>query len=497
MTKSNHHSVLISFENVTLRIRDRHILPATDWQILNGRNWIVIGANGSGKTTLLRAITGHIPVVAGKIHRHHPKAQAAAIGYVSFEQQHQLIAREQSRDAARYFSGIFNDYLTAGDLISSAAGDQATADGTIAEILAALDINHLMDRPVQSLSNGECRKVLIGRAVLKSRGMLVLDEPFEGLDTGSRQTLVDAIGRLIDQGIQFILATHRSDYILPQFSDVLGLKSGLIFCQGAREKILSEHQLETIYDRTAENANLKRQAKSDYSRPKTPQPQPIIQFCDVTVQYGHHTVFKNLNWIVNQGENWAVTGPNGSGKTTLLQMITGDHPQAYANEIYLFGHRRGSGESIWDIKQRLGMVSSEFQLVYRKPIRAYDVVLSGFFDSVGVYRSASQHQHQNTQQWIERLALTALQNQRFDLLSYGERRLVLLARAMVKTPELLVLDEPCQGMDPGNRRHVRACIDTIVTQVATQVLYVSHFADEMPECITHRFDLTEHSAEPQ
>ena len=186
-----------------------------------------------------------------------------------------------------------------------------------------------------------------------------------------------------------------------------------------------------------------------------------------------------------------MTGPNGSGKTTLLQMISGDHPLAYANEIYLFGRRRGSGESIWEIKQRLGMVSSEFQLGYRKPIRAYDVVISGFFDSIGLYRCASQDQHQAAHEWIERLDLTALQDQRFDLLSYGERRLILLARAMVKAPELLVLDEPCQGLDPSNRRLIRACIDAIVAQVATQVLYVSHFSDEMPGCITHHFDLPE------
>ena len=292
MTKSKYHSDLISFENVTLRIRDRHILPATDWQILNGQNWIVIGANGSGKTTLLRAITGHIPVVAGKIHRHHPKAQPVAIGYVSFEQQHRLIAREQSRDAARYFSGVFNDHLTARDLISSATRDQAAEQGTIAEILAALDINHMMDRPVRSLSNGECRKVLIGRAVLRSKGVLALDEPFEGLDTESRRTLVQAIGTLIDHGVQIVMATHRSDYMLPQFSHVLGLKSGRIYCQGPRETIVSEHQLETLYDRTAEHTSPKLQEKSNYGRPVATEPRPIIQLCDVTVQYGPQIVFK-------------------------------------------------------------------------------------------------------------------------------------------------------------------------------------------------------------
>jgi molybdate transport system ATP-binding protein len=214
---------------------------------------------------------------------------------------------------------------------------------------------------------------------------------------------------------------------------------------------------------------------------------------NVTVQYGSQTVFKGLNWMVAKDENWAVTGPNGSGKTTLLQLITGDQPQAYANEIYLFGRRRGSGESIWEIKQRLGLVSSEFQIGYRKPLRAFDVVLSGFFDSVGLYRHASTLQRHVTRQWITYLGLRHLQDLRFDLLSYGERRMLLLARAMVKAPELLVLDEPCQGLDPANRRIILACIDTIAAQATTQILYVTHFSEELPTCITHHLDLTKFS----
>ena len=223
----------------------------------------------------------------------------------------------------------------------------------------------------------------------------------------------------------------------------------------------------------------------------TPNPNTVvIEVKKAGVHYQGLSVFKSLDWTVKRGENWSITGPNGSGKSTLLQMVTGDHPQAYANEIYLFGRKRGSGESIWEIKQRLGMVSSEFQVNYRKPISAFEVVLSGFFDSVGLYRRADAEQKKIAQTWLDRLELGPLQEKRFDLLSFGERRMILLARAVVKSPEILVLDEPCQGLDPANRNRIIALMDVIGRQSHTQILYVSHHLEEMPDCITHHLDLT-------
>ena len=156
-----------------------------------------------------------------------------------------------------------------------------------------------------------------------------------------------------------------------------------------------------------------------------------------------------------------ILGPNGSGKTTLLNLITADNPQAYANRIYLFGRRRGSGESIWDIKQRIGIVSSEFQIRYRKPITAFEVVLSGFFDSVGLYRHASAGQKQMAEQWMAVLGIAHKSDKIFNQLSYGEQRMVLLARAMVKMPLMLILDEPCQGLDRTNRHRILEAIDII------------------------------------
>ncbi len=196
-------------------------------------------------------------------------------------------------------------------------------------------------------------------------------------------------------------------------------------------------------------------------------------------------VLDRLNWTFRDSEHWAVLGPNGSGKSTLVKLITGDHPQAYANHIRLFGRARGSGESIWDIKQRIGLISSELQIRYRKGITVIAVIRSGFFDSIGLYRRCSAQQEKMADRWLSIISLDAKRTHPFDQLSYGERRLVLLARAMVKTPELLVMDEPCQGLDPENRSQILAIVEQICGLAATNLLYITHRPEEIPRAITH------------
>ena len=357
-----------------------------------------------------------------------------------------------------------------------------------------LGIEGLLDRPIRFLSTGEIRRILIARAILRSRGMLLLDEPFEGLDREGRDLLAASIDLLLASGVRVMLATHRMENLLPAFTHLIGLKGGRVFCQGPRDQMLTKESMERLYDLDTGGPENNTTTGHAVSIDAGSDGSVVIEINNAGVYYRGVSVFENLNWKVRKGENWSITGPNGSGKSTLLQMVTGDHPQAYANEIYLFGRRRGSGESIWDIKQRLGAVSSEFQVNYRKPIRAFDVVLSGYFDSVGLYCKADTRQVETAQTWLERLGLCHLKEKRYDLLSFGERRMILLARAVVKTPEILVLDEPCQGLDPANRKRILALVDLIGRQPHTQVLYVSHHPKEMPACITHHLDVSIYKA---
>ena len=478
----------IAFENVTLRVRDRHILPATDWEIKRHQNWAVLGPNGSGKSTLLRAFTGDTPVVGGHLRRYGPQAQIDAIGFVSFELHQQIIAREQAIDDARYFSGNLNSYLSVGQVIEGARKHRVKNSLPVAELLSAFEIEDLMPRPIRKLSIGEMRKILILRAVMQARSLLILDEPFAGLDKESREQLKASIDTLVQAGIQIVLATHRYENIMPAISHIIFLKGGRVFIRGLRDQVLTTKIIHRVFGQNITTSPIRHAG----SRPMPSARQlvsTVIEVKNASVQYGSTSVFKDLSWKVKMGENWAIIGPNGSGKTTLLQLITADHPQAYANEIYLFGKRRGSGESIWEIKQRMGLLSSEFQINYRKAIRSFDVVLSGFFSSVGLYRRASDRQRKIAQKWVRRLGLSHLMDRRYDLLSFGERRMILLARAVVTTPEILVLDEPCQGLDLYHRKLILELVDAICDKIETQLLYVTHHLSELPSCIAQIFDL--------
>lgn len=215
----------------------------------------------------------------------------------------------------------------------------------------------------------------------------------------------------------------------------------------------------------------------------------MVVMRDVRVRYGDIEVLDGITWTVRYGEKWMVKGANGSGKTTLLSLIAGDNPQAYSNSVTLFGTRRGSGESIWDIKKRIGLVSSEFQLRYQKDMTVLDVVLSGFFDSVGLFRKPSPSQVRTATDWISALGFDLKSTHLFTHLSFGEQKLVLIARAMVKSPELLILDEPCQGLDPVNRRMVLHLIRTLGQIPETTLIYVTHHSDEILTCFNRVLEL--------
>jgi len=478
--------IVIKFENITLRVRDTFLLPNTNWQIDKGQHWVILGPNGAGKTSLVKALTGEVPVVRGTIYSPLALTQASRAAYVSFEQHQHLIAREDRRDESRYFSGDLNRITTVYEILleSCAAPGSSTID--VEQTAAELKIQYLLEREIRVLSTGEMRKIQIARILINSPEILILDEPFDGLDQSSRIDLAQIIDDLMDDSRTVILVTHRQREILPNISHVLALRDGEIIFKGKREDILMPPRMELLYPASfktsftlpAKDDGHKRHATKAYS-------EILVSMKNVTIKYEGTTVLDNVSWTMRTGENWVILGPTGCGKTTLLNLITGDNPQAYANEIYLFGKRRGSGESIWEIKRRTGMISSEFQIRYRKPITAFEVVLSGFFDSVGLYRDYTRKQKEIAEQWVEVLGIADKSDRVFNQLSYGEQRMQLLARSMVKIPQILILDEPCQGLDRTNRQRILDAIEIVGNHSKTDIVYVTHYPHEIPACMTH------------
>ena len=217
--------------------------------------------------------------------------------------------------------------------------------------------------------------------------------------------------------------------------------------------------------------------------------EKALNLRDILVRYGSRTILKDLNWEVKRGEKWALLGENGAGKSTLLSLISGDNPQAYANNITLFDRKRGSGESIWDIKKRIGYVSPEMHLYYLKNVKCLDVVGSGFFDTIGLYRKCNEEQEAVALEWMKSFGIDHIKDTSFLNISTGEQRLILLARVFVKNPDLLILDEPLHGLDANNKKHIKSIIEQFCTEEKS-LIYVTHYEDEIPDVVTQRLVLT-------
>ena len=224
-----------------------------------------------------------------------------------------------------------------------------------------------------------------------------------------------------------------------------------------------------------------------FSRPYTlPHDGPLLALRGVSVSYDGVRVLDDVNWEFARARHCCVSGPNGCGKTTLLSLVTGDNHKAYGQDITLFGVRRGSGESVWDIKQKFGQIDTQLHLNFARGMKVLEVVVSGFFDSIGLYDDWGDAQRERAQSWLAALGLAELARESFDALSFGLQRMVLLARAMVKSPIILLLDEPTLGLDGHHRRLILRAIDHIAAHSDTQVIFVSHSVGEMPACINQQ-----------
>lgn len=470
--------VHIRLENVTLRVGDRFLLPGTNWEIKPGDNWVVAGPNGAGKTSLVGTLDGTVPVVRGRLFRNWDPAIENPVGYVWFEQQRRFAVREDFKREARYFSGHVDGETTAGEIMAEAAALFGRDPGDIREVMEITGIDYLLNTPAARMSNGEMRKFLIARALLKRPRLLVLDEPFDGLDNVSRLDLKNKMERMIAAGMQFVLVTHRFEDVPSGFSKYLEIRAGTATERPWKKPAATKktkHESRTATQKTL--FSLLPHAEADAAG------DALLEFRNVTVKYGDLVVLGRLDWTFRTGENWAITGPNGAGKTTMIRLITAEIEQAYSNKIYLFGKKRGSGETIWDIKRHIGMLGTELQLLYRKGISAFNVVVSGFYDSIGLYRIPDSEKVTRAEKLLEDMNLAYLANRIFDRLSFGEQRMVLMARAVVKSPRLLILDEPCQGLDPANRRRVLELADSIGASEGIHLLFVTHYENEIPPSI--------------
>ncbi len=495
----------ISLNDVALRWHDKILFDGLRWEICDDQHWAVIGPNGSGKSALMSALCGSAPIVKGSIVYHfgHEDTSAAPpdqIAYVTFESQRTVLS-DGAFYQARWNNGVNEDTLSVAEYLSERGvaninpfcvipshSDQEFA-ARRQEVVEQLELGMLLGRKVVQLSNGERRRILIARALLKNPRLIILDHPFAGLDERFRTKLGKHLENLMQSDLRVLIVGTDRDEIPSGITHVLCMKDNRVIAQDARQTILKSdtageaRHAHRLADWCVVSAS---QTDADSALRKT-----LVSMRNVNVAYNGTKVLRQVSWTVRENEQWALLGPNGAGKTTLLSLILADNPQAYANDITLFGRRRGSGESIWEIKQKIGWVAPELHLYYPRGTTCLDVVCSGWFDSVGLYRQCSVEQRESAVAWLHRLGLAECAEKAFAQVSEGEQRLVLIARALVKSPTLLVLDEPCQGLDANNRDRVLQAIAWVGNRASTSMIYVTHRADELPRNITHVLRLDE------
>ncbi len=486
---------MISIDRIAVRLRDRWLLNGLSWRINAGEQWLVVGPNGAGKTTLARAIAGLLPVVQGKIHYHSFDGifPADAIAYVDSDTRRAFWQRERRLDHARAYAGRYDASTPVRDLLLRRRlpfqCTTAYRETPIVDAIRMFDIHHLLEKPAMAISTGEMSRVLVAREMVRNPKILILDEPFDGLDPESREQLKVMFQELAGTGFPMIFITHHEDEILDTTTHRLVIDDGRVVHAGPIDRITSQTKLPSKIASDQKSRPTPTLGSVPHPSARGPSPEPLIDMAAVTVRYGDTVVLDHLSWKVNPGEHWAVTGPNGAGKTTLLKLITGDCLQVFANRVRLLGQNRGPHQTLWEIRRHLGVVSHDLAIGYQKSLTALEVVCSGFFDSVGLYRYCDDRQVKTAKGWLAKLDAAGLSSTLFDRLSRGQRQAVLIARAMVKSPRLLLLDEPCAGLDDKTRKIVLRLVEKIGREEKTSLIYISHRRAEIPFCTTHHLAL--------
>ena len=469
----------INIKEVKIMLGGKLMLDNINLTMGQDEQWAITGPSGSGKTTLAKAIAGKI-FHRGTIHFETLKDPKIQPKMLLIEQQHQF--KNRSNVQQFYYQQRFNSADAENTLTVAEQFDNTDPKGN-EHWINFFNLGPILDKPLIQLSNGENKRLQLAKAMTASPSLLILDNPFVGLDQAGRSTLREALNKIVLAGTKIIVFAAKED--LPScITHVAIIKEGKIIFAGQKND-------QPIMD---ESSGIDANIPSPLALKKRYENAGLtfmhaVEMRNVNIAYNGTKILDKFNWEVKKGERWCVTGPNGAGKSTLLSLISADNPQAYANDIFLFDRKRGTGESIWDIKKNIGYVSPELHLFFDMGITCQEAVASGLFDTIGLFRKPSPMETSIVLEWMEILGISAIKEKRLNQLSLGEQRLVMLTRALVKSPPLLIFDEPCQGLDSQQTAGFKNMVDLICGSTSTTMIYVSHYSQDIPSCITHHLQL--------
>ncbi len=474
------NKVILKAVSSTLQYTGIKLTNPYPFEIKSGCTYVVIGENGAGKTSLGKILEKGWNIGMNRILG---DKKSLCIKSIEFSDIHSLTGCNDTYYQQRFESTANDGIPTVEELISGKLSEQLWLD-----MCRSLSIDDVRHKRINYLSSGELRKFLIINMLTEHPDMLIIDNPYIGLDAVSRDLFNSLLADLARRGTAVMLLLCNTIDI-PGFADyVIPMKR------------LSIGEMTAVSPDTLPGIRAKLENLFDFStRIELPDTTPSIPIdyhtafalSHCNVKYGQNTILKDVTWQVLAGEKWALLGRNGSGKSTLLSLVYADNPQSYRNDITIFDHRRGTGESIWDIKRRIGYISPEMHLYFNNGESLLTVVASGLHDNVGCYRRISDEQRSTAMQWLQALGIGHLADRYFNTLSSGEQRLALIARTLARRASLLILDEPLHGLDMVRKQIVAQAIGQITEHAGISLVYVTHYEHEIPAMIpsSHIFRL--------
>ena len=483
---------LISIRNASLRFLGIQIFNDLNFTLIEGENWAILGKSGSGKSSLLQIIAGNKGLNGGNIIHHfmddlngelfgdEPLTFHRFIAFVGAKHHFKTLSNTSGfYYQQRYNSSDSEDTLTVHEYLQTIkANNHKPAYWKFNNTVAALNLTALLHKQTIKLSNGETKRLMIAAALLKNPLILLLDNPMTGLDVNMREKFNALFNEISASGITIVMAT--SAFEIPDcITKVAILEDGII------SQSLSKNLFETSRHQYAEITTIDIAAlkKLFGAASQTYIYTEIVNMRNVHIKYGDKVILDKVNWQINPGERWALLGPNGAGKSTLLSLINGDNPQAYANNIILFDKKRGTGESIWDIKSKIGFVSPELYQYFPTDNSCLQVIESGYYDTLGLFRPSVKSRADLALAWMKALEIDKYARHLLKNIPAGAQRLCLLARALIKNPALLVFDEPCQGLDDHQQQQFKSVVDAICSISNVTLIYVTHYQHEIPDCV--------------
>ncbi len=469
----------IEFNNCAIYNKNFKLIDNITWKPHINSSWVIIG---QARNFMAKAITGDYDIQPNPQGFYIPP-DSNSIFSVSFDYAQKILEFERKNDDSDFIEGGIDIGRTPRKLIQQLSGK---AIETNIKLIQLLRLENILDRGLKFLSTGEIKKTLLCAAFMKNPELLILEDPYDGLDIQATQHLNELLSNFINRSSIFLIMDGNKE--LPSMiKNLIEIDKKGVCWLGETANCPRKTTSHTIQiDTGSISASF-----TNSSLVKIPEAikdsSPLVDMKNVTVSWSGRTVLENITWTLNRGEHWLIRGPNGSGKTTFLELISGDNPQAYSNEIYLFGAKRGSGETIWDLRKKIGLVSWKLHNEYRYfgGLTVEQVIVSGLHDSIGLYEQCGDFEKKLVNQWLGMSTLHIKTADHFGNLSYGEQRAVLILRAAVKLPEILILDEPCHGLDYEQQQIIAELLEQIADQKLSTLLHVTHNPEESLSCEHH------------